>query len=187
MPSQTHKAIGRLCRTRMLLPIVMVIVFLGMVSVAEYQIRSSPKWPPPPRHEVGGWQIDDPPLWTWAAGLNLPATLPILMMSAASDRFTYALDDHQLIVYVPWIFFVFLLWYFVAYHFDRFASGRATRRYVIFVAQIVITAELIYCGIGIFDRSSVKPPTVVAVCFWVWLVVTLVGWINLVRPARVQR
>jgi hypothetical protein len=158
-----------------------------MMAVAEYQIRSSPQWPPPPRHEVGGWQIDDPPIWTLAAGLNLPATLPILMMSAVSDRFTYALDDHQLIVYIPWACFVFLLWYFIVYRFDHLASGRANRPYVIFAAQAVITAELIYGGIGIFDRPTVKPPTVLAVCFWAWLVVTLVGWISLVRPAKVQR
>jgi hypothetical protein len=187
MASEDYRTTGQSRHNRMLLPMAAVIVFLSMVAVAEYQIRSSLKWPPPPRHEVGGWQIDDPPLWTWAAGLNLPATFPILMMSAVSDRFTYALDDHQLIVYVPWTFFVFLLWYFVAYHFDLFASGRANRPYIVFAAQIVITAELIYCGIGIFDRPTVKPPTVVAVCFWAWLVLTLVGWINLVRPARVQR
>jgi hypothetical protein len=70
---------------RILWPFVAVIVFLSMMAVAEYQIRSSPRWPPPPRHELGGWQIDDPAIWTLAAGLNLPATLPILMMSAVSE------------------------------------------------------------------------------------------------------
>jgi hypothetical protein len=64
----------------------------------------------------------DPPLWTLAAGLNLPATVPILWMSAVSDGFTYALDDHHLIIYVPWTFFVFWLWYFVAYHFDLLST-----------------------------------------------------------------
>lgn len=178
---------SQLLHNRVLLPIAAVIVFLSMVAVAEYQIRSSPKWPPPPRHEVGGWQIEDPPLWTWAAGLNLPATIPILIMSALSDRFTYALDDHQLIVYVPWTLFAFLLWYFVGYHFEHFASGRATRSYVILAAQIVVTTELIYGGIGIFDRPTVKPPMAIAVCFWAWLVVTIGGWINLLRPAKAQR
>jgi len=32
-----------------------------MVAIAEYQVRSSPKWQPPLRHEVGGWQVEDPP------------------------------------------------------------------------------------------------------------------------------
>jgi len=43
-------------------------------------------------------------------------------MSAVSDGFTYALDDHHLIIYVPWTFFVFWLWYFVAYHFDLLST-----------------------------------------------------------------
>ncbi len=171
----------------MLLPAVAVVVFLSMAAVAEYQIRSSPKWPPPSRYEVGGWQIDDPPVWILAAGLNLPATLPILMMQAVSYRFEDALDDHELIIYVPWTFFVFLLWYFVAYHINHIASGRANRRYILFAAQIFITSELVYCGVTAFGGSAVKPPMVVDACFWAWLIVTLVGWINLVRPARVQR
>src|SRR6266576_2082580 len=91
---------------RMFLPAVAVMIFITMVAIAEYQIRSSSKWPLPPCHEVGGWQVDDPPLWTLAGCMNLPATVPILWMSSLSDGFTHALDDHDLIVYVPWSLFV---------------------------------------------------------------------------------
>ena len=85
---------------RRLLPAVAAITFIAMVAVGERQVRSSPKWPPPSRHEVGGWEIEPPTVLYWAATLNLPATLPILWMSYQSDAFTYAFDDHFLIVYV---------------------------------------------------------------------------------------
>jgi hypothetical protein len=181
-----------LSRARMLLPALAVITFLTMIAIAEYQIRSSPQWPPPPRHEVGGWQIDDPPLWTLAAGLNLPATVPILWMSAVSDGFTYALDDHHLIIYVPWAFFVCWLWYLVAYHFDlsahRLVWGSAIQAFLVFSAQVFITGELIYCGIGIINRSPadhpLKTPMVVAACFWAWVLATVIGWVNLIRGVR---
>lgn len=180
---------GRSSRARMLLPAVAVITFITMVAIAEYQIRSSPKWPPPPRHEVGGWQVDDPPLWTLAAGLNLPATVPIVWMAALSDGFTYALDDHHLIIYVPWIFFVFWLWYFVAYHFDQSAKrqiwGSAIQGCLVFSAQVFVTGELIYCWIGIINRSPanhpLETPTVIVACFWAWVLATTIGWVNLIR------
>ena len=192
MTSEDIIPTGQRLRSRIFLPSVAVIVFLGMVAIAEYQIRSSPKWPPPPRHEVGGWQVDDPPPWTLAAGLNLPATVPIVWMSALSDGFTYALDDHHLAIYIPWTFFVFWLWYFVAYHFDlsahRRVLGSAIRTCFVFSAQLFITGELIYCGIGIIGRSSadhpLKTPTVVVVCFWVWVAATAIGWVNLIRHAN---
>ncbi len=183
---------GQLSRARMFLPALAVITFLTMVAIAEYQIRSSPQWPPPPHHEVGGWQVDDPPLWTLAAGLNLPATVPILWMSAVSDGFTYALDDHDLIIYVPWAFFVFWLWYFVAYHFDLSVHGQvrgsAIQGFLAFTAQLFITGELIYCGIGIISRSPadhpLKTPTMVVACFWTWVLATIIGWVNLIRRAN---
>lgn len=189
MSPETLKPITRLLRTRMILPTLAVIIFQGMVAIAEHQVRSSPKWPPPPRHEAGGWQIEDPPLWTLAAGLNLPATVPILWMSAISDGFTYALDDHHLIIYLPWTFFVFWLWYFVAYHFDQSAKTQvwasAISVGVAFSAQALITAELIYCGIGIISRSPgdnpPKPPIVVVACFWAWVLATIIGWVSLIR------
>jgi hypothetical protein len=193
MSSETLNSIRRLFRTRMILPAAAVVTFLGMVAIAEYQIRASPKWPPPARHEVGGWQVEDPPLWTLAAGLNLPATIPILWMSAVSDGFTYALDDHQLIIYVPWTFFVFWLWWVVAYHYDQARKNRVCELSVInavlvYSAQAFITAELIYCGIGIISRSPAdnppRPSSVVVVCFWAWVLATILGWVNLVRRVR---
>jgi len=147
-------------RARMLLPAVAVITFLGMIAIAEYQIRSSSNWPPPARHELGGWHVDDPPLWTLAAGLNLPATVPIVWMAALSDGFTYALDDHHLIIYVPWTFFVFWLWYFAAYHFDQSANMQVrglTQGYLVFAAQVFITGELIYSR----SKSSIAHPPII--------------------------
>ena len=172
--------INQSSHTRIFLPAVAVMIFITMVAIAEYQIRSSPKWPPPPRHEVGGWQVDDPPLWTLAGSVNLPATVPILWMSALSDGFTYALDDHDLIIYVPWTFFVFWLWYFVAYHVDQSANRlvrSSTQRFLVFSTQVFITAELIYFAIGIISRTPadhpLKTPTVVIACFWAWVVATI--------------
>jgi len=180
--------INQSSHTRIFLPAVAVMIFITMVAIAEYQIRSSPKWPPPPRHEVGGWQVDDPPLWTLAGSVNLPATVPILWMSALSDGFTYALDDHDLIIYVPWTFFVFWLWYFVAYHVDQSANRvvrSSTQRFLVFSTQMFITAELIYFAIGIISRTPadhpLKTPTVVIACFWAWVVATIIGWLNLIR------
>jgi hypothetical protein len=175
----------------MLLPAVAVIAFITMVAIAEYQIRLSPNWPPPPRHELGGWQIEDPPLLTLAGSLNLPATVPILWMWAHNDGFAYAFDDHQLIVYVPWIFFVFWLWYFVACHLDQSANSRArgsARAFVVFAAQVLITGELVYLAIEIIGRSPAdhpqKTPTVVVACFWAWALAMIVGWVNLIRRVR---
>jgi hypothetical protein len=157
----------------MLLPALAVISFLIMVAVAEYQIRSSPVWPPPARHELGGWQVDDPMLLTLAAGLNLPATVPILWMSTFSDGFAYAIDDHHPIIYLPWTFLVFWLWYFVADHLDnstKMVCRPTTRSYLVFAAQVFITGELIYCGVGIISRSPTdqipRTPPIVIACFW---------------------
>lgn len=182
---------GQSSRVRLLLPSAAVLAFLAMVAVAEYQIRSSPEWPPPAMHEAGGWQVDDPPLWTLAASLNLPATVPILWMAAVSDRFTFALDDHHLIVYVPWTFFVFWLWYFVAYHIDwsvHTRSRSATKSLLLFSAQALITVELIYCEVGIIARSPVNhplpTPIVVVVCFWAWVLAAIIGWVTLIRHRR---
>ena len=99
------------------------------------------------------------------------------------------LDDHHLIIYVPWTFFVFWLWYFVGYHFGQSANGPirrgAIQRYLVFLAQVFITGELIYCGIGIIGRSPadhpLKTPTMVVACFWAWVLVTIIGWVNLSR------
>jgi hypothetical protein len=169
------------------LPVVAVVIFMSMMAVAEYQIRSSPKWPPPARHEIGGWQIDDPPLWTWAASLNLPATIPIMLIGTFSVRFTYALDDHHLIVYLPWSICVLLLWCFVARHLDLFANRHArnsgTKRYLMLSAQLFITLELIYAAAGEMSGQTGKAPTVVVLSFFVWLVAAFAGWVNLIyRP-----
>jgi len=130
----------------------------------------------------------NPPLLTLAASLNLPATVPILWMWAHNDGFAYAFDDHHLIVYVPWTFFVFWLWYFVAYHFDPSANRRvrgSTQGSLVFSAHVFITGELIYFAIGIINRSPdyhpQKSPTVVVACFSVWVLATIIGWVNLIR------
>ena len=171
----------RLPNAKVLLPILGVLTFLTMMAIAEYQIRSSPQWPPPPRHEVGGWRIDDPPLWTFAGSLNLPATLPIVLMAAASDGFTYALDDHHLI-YIPWTFFVSCLWYFVADQIELsykvYSFGSTTRSVLTLVILGLLTVELIYCGAGILNQQS---PVVLRVCFWAWAIATILGWVNLIE------
>jgi hypothetical protein len=188
MKQQNTIPSNQFSHVRMLLPAVAVIAFVAMIAIAEFQIRSSPNWPPPLRHELGGWQADDPPLWNLAGGLNLPATIPIVWMGALSDGFTYALDDHHLIIYLPWIFFVFWLWYFVASHLDWSATERGRNslgRYLVFAGQMFITGELISVAIVIINQSPadhrLKTPAVVIACFWIWVVVTILGWINMIR------
>lgn len=173
------------------LPVVATAVFLALVAVAEYQVRTSPQWPPPARHEVGAWQVPDPPASTVAATLNLPATVPILWLGAESDSFTYALDDHELIIYVPWTILVFYLWYFVALHFELSSSGwigtPRSRRLFFFLGQAFVTVEIIYCTLVLWGRSPPqydKTPTVVLVFLWVWSAAALAGWANLITSIK---
>jgi hypothetical protein len=149
-------------------------IFVLMMSIAELQVRSSPKWPPPAKHELGGWQIEDPVIWDWSVGINIPASVPILWAWQTTDRFTYALDDHQLVVYVPWIPLVFLLWYVVGCHLERTPGWRF---YVALGAQAAITLELLYIGTAYYTSTAV--PLHIATCFWTWIVASLVGWGNI--------
>lgn len=45
--------------------------------------------------------------------------------AAQGDAVTYAVDDHNLLVYVPWVVLVFLLWRFVAYRLDLCTDRQA--------------------------------------------------------------
>jgi hypothetical protein len=168
------------------LPILGTAVFLVLVAVAEYQVRTSSQWPPPARHEIGGWEIPDPPAWTLAGSLNLPATIAILSVAVKSDAFTYALDDHELIIYIPWTIFVWYLWRFVALHLELSSTGwigtSPRRRLLFFLVQAFVTVELIYCALGLWGRSPSpheKTPMVVFVFLWMWIAAALAGWANL--------
>lgn len=167
---------------RRVMPTVAVIVFIVLVVIGESKIRSSAKWPPPARHQLGEWVVDDPSALTWAAALNVPATIPI------TYAFGDALDVHALIVYVPWTILVVLLWYFVGYHFDQFVTNEgwksATQKYLVFSAQTLLTVELLCTGIVSFTVSPENNKTVAVVSFWVWALAAIAGWINLIRLAR---
>lgn len=130
-------------RLTRLLPVIALLAFLTMVAIGEKQIRSSPKWPPPARHELYGWEIENPSILEGAIALNLPASLPILMTAELSDAFGYAFYDHHLIVYVPWLVLVYCLWYFVAYRLDQIC-GRPHRETVVAVVS--------FCGLNRLSR-----------------------------------
>jgi hypothetical protein len=167
-----------------LLPVVAVVAFIAMIAIGERQVRSSPKWPPPARHELGGWVIEDPPILSWAAGLNLPASVPIFWMWAHNDAFAYALDDHRLIVYLPWILFVFGLWFFVGYRIDAFTgrhrSKSSMQRYLVLSAQAFITVELFYVVSGMIFSPGTTKGTAERVFILVWVLLVIVGWIEFV-------
>lgn len=166
------------------LPVVAVVAFIAMIAMGERQVRSSPKWPPPARHELGGWVIEDPPILRWAAGLNLPASIPIFWMWAHNDAFEYALDDHDLIVYLPWVLFVFGLWFFVSYRIDAFTGQHrwksSMQRYLVLGAQAFITVELLYVMSLMSPSSGTTNGTAEPVFFWVWVLIVIVGWVEFV-------
>lgn len=173
-----------------LLPCGATIGFLVLMSIAEYQVRTSPKWPPPAHHELGGWQIEDPALWTFAGALNLPATLPILWTWQLNDRFSYLLDDHSLVVYVPWTLLVFSLWYCVAWRVrDPPSSGRSIL--MIVIMQTLITAELASLAIAAMTIhqkgiTGEKIPVAVIAFFCAWSAAAIVGWIDLLRRMKTR-
>jgi hypothetical protein len=112
-------------------------------------------------------------------------------MAGESDAFTYALDDHELIIYIPWTVLVFYLWYFVALHLEFSSSGwignPPRRRLLFFLAQAFVTVELIYCTVGLWGRSPPqyqKTPTVVFVFLWAWDAAALLGWANLITSIK---
>ncbi len=138
--SKPHPEVGRFPLTR-ILPMIAFVAFLAMITIGEMQIRASPKWPPPARHEIGGREIDNPPILDLAIALNLPASGLVVLMSVFSDGFTYAIDDHQLIVYLPWSVLVYCLWYFVAYRLDR--NNRRLLRERAFSSHLVLCIQWI--------------------------------------------
>ena len=176
---------GRPFSLTLLLPVIAICVFAAMIVAGETQIRRSPKWPPPAQHELGGWEIDDPPVLDWAAGLNLPASLPIFWIWEHNDSFMYALDDHQLIIYVPWLLLVYGLWYFVAYRIKQITNTPPLQtnkmwHVVTLVIQILITFEVVLAAI--VTTSAALRTTHAAdlvcqlVCSWAWLLVVIIGW-----------
>jgi len=174
---------------RSMLPVIAVMTFIAMVAVGESQVRASPKWPPPPRHELGAWEIEPPAVLYWAAGLNLPATVPILWMASHSDAFSYAFDDHYLIIYVPWIFSVCCLWYLVAFRLGRFIERQPwkspTQRNLVLCAQAFITVEMLWAVVVM--RPVGASGKAAFICLWVWSLLVVVGWADfLMVPHRAR-
>jgi hypothetical protein len=176
-------------RNKLLVAIVGLVAFVTMFATGESQIRSSSNWPPPTRHELGGWQVDDPSLLICAARLNLPATVPVLWMWAHNDQFAYAFDDHNLLVYIPWTFLVFWLWYFVACQVGRAVSNRdwtsSAERVLVYSTQVLVTAELLYVAIATSGAPTSTPFDVVS--FWTWAFATFAGWVNLIWLSQRDR
>lgn len=161
------------------------LVFVALIVVGERQIRRSPKWPPPARHELGGWEIDNPPVLDWAAGMNLPASLLIDWMWAHNDSVTYAVDDHQLIVYAPWLLLAYGLWYFVAYRIEQFsntlqAQERKMGHVVTLTIQIFITCEVAFAAVvttsSAFRTSRATELVCQLVSSWAWVLMAILGW-----------
>jgi hypothetical protein len=169
---------------RTLMPAIAVMVFLAMVAIGERQVRSSLKWPPPARHEVGAWEIGNPAVLDWAAGLNLPASVPILALWLNTYAFEYALDDHELWAYVPWSIFVWCLWYFIACHVDHFINGRAwsssRHRNLVLCGQILLTVEMVFVVSTIRPTFQSTQERAAIACISLWLLLTFFGWVNLI-------
>lgn len=165
------------------MPVIAIFAFVAMIVAGETQIRRSPKWPPPARHELGGWEIDNPPVLDWAAGLNLPASLLIDWMWAHNDSFMYAVDDHQLIIYVPWLLLAYGLWYFAAYRIKQVTSTlqeSKVRHAVTLAIQIFITFEVVLAAVVATSAAvrTTHPATLACqlVCSWAWLLAVILGW-----------
>jgi hypothetical protein len=166
-----------------LLPVSATLIFVVMIGIAETQIRHSPRWPPPVRHEVGGWEIENPAIWNWAAGLNLPATIVIMWVAAQSNAATYAVDDHNLLVYVPWILLTFFLWSFVTYRLDLGTGRRfwksSKQRYLVLVIQTLLTLELAF-PLQLFHEHPPGEPgrSVGIICTLLWTTLIILGWVD---------
>lgn len=169
---------------RTLLPAIAVMAFLAMVAIGERQVRLSPKWPPPSRHEVGAWEIETPAVLDWATGLNLPASVPILCLWLNTYIFEEALDDHQLWVYLPWTFFVWCLWYFVALQVDHFISGQAWKsvrhRNLVLSGQILLTVEMVFVVSTVRPTLHTSQERAAIACVSLWLLLVVLGWVHLI-------
>lgn len=177
---------------RSIIPAIAVMAFIVMVAVGESQVRTSPNWPPPARHELGAWEIQPPAVLDWAARLNLPATLPILCIASHNDAFSYAFDDHYLIAYIPWIFLVYCLWYLVAFRLARFLMRQpwksTTQRNLVLCAQAFVTLEMLYAWAVVVmgpEGPSAKPGFI---CLCGWSLLVILGWVDfLTAPRQDQR
>jgi len=108
-------------------------------------------------------------------------------MTFYSDAFTYAFDDHHLIVYFPWIFFVGCLWYLLAYCFEHFTARQpwksALQRNLVLCALAFITVEMLWAA-SVFKPEGPSGSAAI-ICFWFWLLLLVVGWVNsLLTPHR---
>ncbi len=179
-------------KLKKLLPGAAVTIFAVMVAVGEFQVCSSPKWPPPARHELGAWTIESPPILDWAASLNAPASILIGLAWSRSDAFAYLADDHNWVIYLPYTLLVLCQWWFVACRLDGFITGRVwkskAQRNVDIVGQAFVTAEMIFAA----EMLSGAPRatgrlTVYIVGFAIWSLLAVLGWADLVlnrlRPA----
>jgi len=157
-----------------------------MVFIGEKQVRSSPKWPPPPRHELGGWTIEEPPTLKWIGAINLPATIPIEWLSH-NNGFEYALENHSLVVYVPWTLFVFLLWYFIGYRLDKACTQKKSQSPGwVYSVQGIVTFELLYYAWALATTGELwRFESLYVTGFWVWLVVLIIGWLGSLSHSRV--
>lgn len=181
MPELDHPRQLSLVR---LLPVIAALAFTAMVAIGETDIRRSANWPPPARHELGGLYVQDPAVLVWAAAINLPATVPVLLLWAHNDAFAYAMDDHQLFVYLPWLLLVILLWCLVAYRIGRWRNRlreSQPKRYLALCAQVLIMMEIFYvASLTIAAPSAMEHSTTMDVFVWVWLLIVILGWVDLV-------
>lgn len=96
---------------------------------------------------------------------------------------TYAVDDHNLLVYVPGVVLVFLPWRFVADRLDLCTSRQAwessKQRYVVFVIQALFTLELLFPLQLLDEHPAVTPARMEGIiCAWMWAILVLLGWVD---------
>jgi len=174
-----------------LLPAIALLVFLTMVVVGESQVRSSPHWPPPARHEIGAWEIENPAILDWAAGLDLPASVPMLALWLNTYTLEYALDDHELWVYLPWGFLVWCSWYFVACHVEHFIDAGAWRsiqqRNLVLFGQTLLTVEMVFVLMTTRPTLQTAQDRAAVAFISLWSMLTLFGWVNLIVKRRAAK
>jgi len=100
----------------------------------------------------------------------------------------YLLDDHNLIVYIPWTFLVFVVWYCLAWRLQAPATTWQSTATIVLM-QTLITAELVSVAVAVIAmrRNGITGQPIAGIAFFcAWSTVAMVGWIDLFRRAKTQ-
>lgn len=125
--------------------------------------------------------------------MNLPASLVIDWMWAHNDSVMYAVDDHQLIVYVPWLLLAYGLWYFIAYRIEQFTNALQMQEnkmghVVTGALQVFSTFEVAFPALvttsAAFRTSHATELVCQLVSSWAWVLMAILGWAGTFAKAK---